>query len=621
MSNTYPLIRVRWSNEHIMAALFAVLLLYMLPVWIGNPGDIPAFLAVLAFSLLLDAVCGFMRYKRLVCSVSAAVTAGILHVLTPGIPLWGRLIGVFAAIIIGKQIWGGTGKNTMNPAMLGYLVISIMFTAGTAPVETTAFMIPALILSLPFILFRPFAALGYFAGIIAAWLTGGIAEFAPIAASCIFLGCIVLTDPVTVTPMKSLGLVGGFAAAFLPLFTARPAMSFALAVLIFNLVSYLAAEFFSKPREKRSYSGITIKSPYRGIDYGSPAIDLSGCGKTSDTEVCAATEPSGAGPVNADKIGDKSVADTISLDGVEYTPDIILERIKRNEVYGMGGGAFPTAGKITDVISSGSERKFLLVNAMECDPGLIHDKWILKNRADDVFKGIEIIARCIGSDKKFIAVKNGMEIKCPKDINIVHVKDYYPAGYEKSLIRSVLGIDVPDGSIPSRLGILVINVQTLLAVYEAVTMDKKADSKYITVSDLKSGTAKTARVSLGARITDTAESIYPGGQPVFTGGGIMQSHMADESDLIEKSTNFITVALIPEYKDSPFCSNCGSCRANCPKGLAVNRIAELTDLGKFDEIKKFQPEKCIRCGLCSYVCLAGKNLSAKVAEAKEKVLL
>ena len=301
MTDIYPLIRVRWSNEHIMAALFAVLLLYILPVWIDNPGDIPAFLAVLAFSLLLDAVCGFLRYKRPVCSVSAAVTAGILHVLTPGIPLWGRLIGVFAAIIIGKQLWGGTGKNTMNPAMLGYLVICIMFTADTAPVETTALLIPALILSVPFILFRPFAAIGYFAGIIAAWLTGGIAEVAPIAASCIFLGSIVLTDPVTVTPMKSLGLAGGFAAAFLPLFTARPAMFFALAVLIFNLTSYLAGEFLSKPHEKRSYSGITMKHPYRGVDYSSPAIDLSGYGKTCDTEVCATSKPAGAGPVNADK--------------------------------------------------------------------------------------------------------------------------------------------------------------------------------------------------------------------------------------------------------------------------------------------------------------------------------
>jgi Na+-translocating ferredoxin:NAD+ oxidoreductase RnfD subunit len=243
----------------------------MLPVWIGKPGDIPAFLAVLAFSLVLDAVCGFLRYKRPVCSVSAAVTAGIPQVLTPGIPLWGRLIGILAAITIGKQLWGGTGKNVMNPAILGYFVISMIFKVSTIPVEIHALLIPALILSVPFILFRPFAALGYFAGIIAAWLTGGIAELAPIAVTCIFLGSIVLTDPVTVTPLKSLGLAGGFAAAFFPMLTAKPSTSFALVVLMFNLVSYLAGEYFVKPHEKRSFSGITMKNPYSGVDYDSPA--------------------------------------------------------------------------------------------------------------------------------------------------------------------------------------------------------------------------------------------------------------------------------------------------------------------------------------------------------------
>ncbi len=595
MNNSYPLIRVRWSNEHIMAALFLVLLLYMLPFWIGNPGGIVEFLAVLAFSLLLDTVCAFLRYKRPVCSVSAAVTAGILQVLTPGVPLWGRLIGVFAAIILGKQIWGGTGKNILNPAILGYFLTSMFFSASAVSVEATFLLMPAMILSIPFILFRPYTALGYFAGVIATSWMSGMPISVTNAAFYVFLGSIVLTDPVTVTRLRLPGIVGGFAAALLPFFAPNRMMFFSLVVLVFNLFSYLAEEYSGRPREKRSFSGITFKSPYKGVDYASPAKDLSGNGRTGISEVCAAAEITGA--------------------------DAIMERIKRNEVYGTGGGAFPTALKMADVISSDAEKKFLVVNAAECDPGLIHDKWILKNRQEDVFKGIELISRCIDFEEKFIAVKAGLEFKCPDDIKISRVKDYYPAGYEMSLTKSVLGIDVPDGSIPSGLGILVINVQTLLAVYEAVSMDKKADSKYVTVSDLKNATAKTVRVNLGSRIADTIESVYPGSYPVFTGGGIMQSHIAEDDELVGKNTNFITVSTMPRYKESPFCSNCGACRTNCPKGLTVNRIAQLTELGKFDETKRYQPEKCIKCGLCSYVCLAGKNLSARVAEAKEKVLL
>ncbi|HEX2947427.1 MAG TPA: RnfABCDGE type electron transport complex subunit D [Clostridia bacterium] len=603
MTNTYPLLRVRWSNEHIMAVLFAVLLLYMLPVWVGKPGDILAFLAVLVFSLLLDAISGFMRYKKPVCSVSAAVTAGILQVLTPGIPLWGRLIGVFAAIIIGKQLWGGTGKNTMNPAILGYLVICIMFPTAAASLETSALLIPALVLSLPFILFRPFAVLGYFAGIIAAFLTGSITDLLPITASCVFLGSIVLTDPVTVTPLRSVGLAGGFAAAFLPLYTANPALFFALAVLAFNLVSYLADEYFSKPHEKPNFSGLALKSPYKDVDYGSEAADLSINEKT-----CAGEAVS------------KGASEFTRECTPEFTPDIILERIKRNGVYGMGGGAFPTAVKINDVMSSDAEKRYLIVNAVECDPGLVHDKWILNNRNKDIIKGIELISRCIGFRKKCIAVKDNTEIEFSDNIEVFRVKKFYPAGYEKALIRRVLGIDVPDGSIPSKLGILVLNVQTVLSVYEAVYLDMAVDSKYITVSDITKGTARTVRVKLGERVSDIIERIQPGSQLIFTGGGVMQAHMADDGELIGKSTNLITVSPLPRFKESPFCSNCGSCKANCPKGLAVNRIAELTDLGKFDEIERYRPEKCIKCGLCSYVCLAGRNLSAKVSEAREKVL-
>lgn len=611
MTKAYPLLRTRWSNEHIMAGLFAVLLLYLLPVWIGNPGDILSFFAVLAFSLLLDAVCGFIRFKRPVCSVSAAVTAGILQILTPGIPLWGRLAAVFTAIIIGKQLWGGTGKNTMNPAVLGYLVICILFETNPIPIAASGWLIPALVLSIPFIIFRPFTALGYLAGIIAAMLTGAITVLMPLAATCIFIGCIVLTDPVTVTPLRSVGLAGGFVAAFLPFNTINPAVTLALTVLIFNLVSYLAGEYLGKPRVKPGFSGIVMNSPYSEVDYSSSAVDLTDNGKTYDSKVCAVKEPVADSAGNASNSGA-----SVALD-----PDQILERIKRNEVYGMGGGAFPTSDKIGDVISSGADKKYLIINAVECDPGLIHDKWLLKNRYDDIFKGIELISKCIGFDGKYIAIKEKTQIRCSDNISVFRVKNYYPSGYEKALIRSVLGIDVPEGSVPSKLGILVLNVQTLIAVYEAVNLNRKADGRYITVSDLKNGVAKVAKVKLGANVFETVQNVFPGSHPVFSGGGIMQSHMADDEELVEKKTNFITVSSLPRYKESPFCSNCGSCRANCPMGLVVSRIADLAEQGRFEESRKYHPEKCIKCGLCSYVCLAGKNLSAKVSEAREKVLL
>lgn len=613
---TYPLIRRRWSNEHIMAMLFAVIILYLIPQWMENPVELPSFLAILALSLLLDTAAGFLKYKRLVCSVSAAVTAAILQVVTPDIPLWGRLIGIVSAIVLGKQLWGGTGKNIMNPAITGYLIVCIIFKTGYAPIEPSILLLPAIILSVPFLLFRPFASIGLMSGMALGMLTGDTSEGLIVLANCVFFGCLVITDPVTSIPLKPAGLIGGFFAGFIPLQTGNPALSFVLFILIFNLVSYLIDDFLHKPRKRTFFIPPFIKNVVEEVDYSSPALDLTGNHSSDTGEVTMVVKAAAdtAAKVEANANADAE-AETLLHD---LTPEMIMERIQENDVYGCGGAAFPTADKIKAVLTSNDDRKYFIINGVECDPGLIHDKWLLLNRADQIYSGIKAVCRCAGFYEVILAVKNADNLAFPSDIKLHQVKDSYPAGFEKILIESVLKKKLPSSSIPSKSGILVLNVQTMISIYKAVYLGKKATDKYITVSDMKVGSAKTVKVKIGESISSVLETVYPGRQPVFTGGGVMQARMAEESDVIEKNTNFIAISNMPRYKESPLCSNCNSCVDNCPQGLLVHRIASLVDEKKYDEASKFEPDKCINCGICSYVCLGGRNLSARVGEAKAR---
>lgn len=602
----YPLIRYRWSNEHIMAVLFITLVMYLFPVWFKDPSDIPAFAALLSVSLILDAAAGYIRHKRFVCSVSAAVTAAILHIITPGIPLWCRLIGVFAAIVAAKQVWGGTGKNSMNPAVVGYLVTFLFFAGEHMPIEPSVFLIPGLLLSLPFILFRPFMTLGYFIGMLAAYFTGDISSWQIMVVNSIFFGSIVLTDPVTVTPQKFAGLIGGFLIGFLPMLTEDPATTYPLMLLIFNLISYLIDDYFSIARRTLLYYPVPVRNPFANISLNQPSVDLTG-------------EERNPGNQGREKNIEVQGGEELELLD-KLTPEMVLERIEANGVYGLGGGGFPTAEKIKTAISSNVKKKFLIVNAVECDPGLIHDKWLLRRRPEDIYKGIRAISRCMNFSDIFLAVKKTEGFSFPDDVRIHKVRDYYPVGFEKTLIESVIKKKIPADFIPAKLGILVLNVQTVLAVYEAVFLNRRADEKYITVASLKAGTAAVVRVKTGQRIMDVLKAVYPNGYPVFTGGGIMQAHMAEENEVVRKDTNFIAVSDMPRYKESPLCSNCNACTTSCPQGLIVQRIAELVDKGKYENVKKYRPEKCINCGLCSYVSLCGKNLSARVMEAKGRLL-
>ena len=60
---------------------------------------------------------------------SSAVLTGVLlgASLPPASPWWLIGIGVIAAIVVAKQLYGGLGQNPFNPAMVGYALLLVSF--------------------------------------------------------------------------------------------------------------------------------------------------------------------------------------------------------------------------------------------------------------------------------------------------------------------------------------------------------------------------------------------------------------------------------------------------------------------------------------------------------------
>lgn len=69
---------------------------------------------------------------------SALLTAVLLALaLPPTAPWWLSLVGIFFAIVVAKQLYGGMGYNPFNPAMVGYVVLLVAF-----PVQMTRWLLP-----------------------------------------------------------------------------------------------------------------------------------------------------------------------------------------------------------------------------------------------------------------------------------------------------------------------------------------------------------------------------------------------------------------------------------------------------------------------------------------------
>jgi ferredoxin len=573
-----------------MAIVFAAVALYQLPGWVQRPAMIMEFAAVLAFGLALDTMANFIRFRKPVCAVSAAVTAAMLQALAPGAPLWGRLLAVAVALLAGKHAWGGTGKNPVNPAMVGLLLLGLLFPIRFPPFAPSLLLVPAVLLSLPFLVFRPFAATGMMAGMAASLLLNqGLTLSSAAAYGIVFWGCLVATDPVTITPHPFAGTAAGLLAGFVPLYFSGTAASMAMGVLAANAVSF-AAERMTRT------SWVSIRLSF-------------GKGK----RIPFSTESTACLDMTGREASQECAAD-------DFSRDEILGRIERSGVFGMGGAAFPSCKKIMAVADSKAEEKHFIVNGVECDPGLIHDKWLLRNHPDEIAQGIRLLMKCIPFRSVTIAVKDSTGLASQGGVRTAEVPDYYPAGAERILIREVLKKALPAGAIPATEGILVLNAQTVYSIYEAVCLDRKADQRFITVANVTTGEAQVARVNLGVNVNEVVERIYPAHGSVFTGGGMMQARFAGDGDQIGSTVNFVAIGSFPLYRESPLCSKCGLCAAVCPARLKVYEISRLADEGKPQQTQRFHPEKCISCGCCSHVCLAGRNLSTRVKAAKSAML-
>lgn len=589
----YPLIKVKWSNEFIMAVLFAVLILYHLPMWGDDPIRIVNFILMVIAGLLIDFIGCQLRHRRIWCCVSGAVTAGIISLLTGNVPLWGQLLGVAFGLIAGKHLQGGTGKNITNPAVAALVILLPYFGFPRFFFEPSWLLLPGLILGLVFLVSRPYAGIAFMLGMLGAmYINQELSLTNILAYGVLFWGCIVLTDPVTVTPHPLVGSVMGLLAGILPIFLFKTPVAAVLGVLFVNLFSEDVAGIFYKIAKKRK-AVLHI-----------PKVFLK----------------AGSQPEMIDLTGNKEYSPMNSQDMKQLTKEIILHRINSNEVFGMGGAAFSTYQKLITVLNAEETDKYLIINAAECDPGLIHDEWLLRNHFEEVRKGVELLRTCIDFKAMYLAIKDRNGVSDTDQLNIREVKDRYPIGAEKILIDELLGKSLTNDQLPAKLGVLVLNVQTVYAVSQAVLGNQPINSRYLTVANLRDKTVKVVKVKLGMKLTDILEAAYPGSVNLFAGGGIMQAYLADEDDVVDRRINFIATGNMPDYKESPQCSKCGTCAKICPTGLPVKRIADLVDQGLLDKTRKYRAKDCISCGSCSYSCLAGNNLAIKVRLAKEAII-
>lgn len=127
-----PHIRDNISTKNIMLCVIVALLPTVIAsvIYFGLKSIILTIVCV-GFSALTEFICcKIMKRERTVSDLSACVTGLILSLNLPvTLPLWQAIIGCIVSIAIAKQLFGGIGRNFINPAIVGKIVLLIFFNA------------------------------------------------------------------------------------------------------------------------------------------------------------------------------------------------------------------------------------------------------------------------------------------------------------------------------------------------------------------------------------------------------------------------------------------------------------------------------------------------------------
>jgi len=94
---------------------------------------------------------------------------------------------------------------------------------------------------------------------------------------------------------------------------------------------------------------------------------------------------------------------------LKKNPADIMKEVKNSNLRGRGGAGFPAGIKWNFMPEKRKEKKYLVVNADEGEPGTFKDKYIIKKTPHLLIEGIAITSYTIGIDKAFIYIRGEYE--------------------------------------------------------------------------------------------------------------------------------------------------------------------------------------------------------------------
>ncbi len=381
--------------------------------------------------------------------------------------------------------------------------------------------------------------------------------------------------------------------------------------------------------ENSSFVSAGLHAPISGTVAGGEDIKMP-WGKTSKAIIIAASEDEHRADSEERErywrdliphICDRTLSERL-------TADEIRSKILQAGIVGLGGATFPSHVKLA--IKPEQKPELLIINACECEPYLMCDDALMCTYPGRIAEGVELMMKAGGIPRAVIAMEDNKPeaaaaiseaLQSSENISLRILKTKYPQGGEKQLVEAVTGRRIASGDLPLSVGVVVNNVATAFAVWQAVSTSQALIERVITVTgDISGGERKNYMVAIGTPLSSLPLTL-PGEALAIVGGPMMGRSAVCLDAPVMKGTSGLTVLERPQRRQALACVRCGACVDACPMGLEPYLLSTYGRLRMWDEARENDVLDCLECGACSYSCPSNRPILDYIKVAKQRAKL
>ncbi len=312
----------------------------------------------------------------------------------------------------------------------------------------------------------------------------------------------------------------------------------------------------------------------------------------------------------------------------------LVASLRLSGIVGLGGATFPTHIKLRADGKSGVHT--LIINAAECEPYITCDDMLMRERADEIIKGIAIAQHLLGAERVLIGIEDNkpeaaaamqaaVEAANITGMQVVVVPTLYPSGDARRLVHLVLGTEIPHDKRSTEVGLQVFNVATVLALYRYFELGEPSLSRIVSMTG-NVNQPQNFEVLFGTplpHLVAAAGGAKPATTHYIMGGPMMGFDLPSENVPITKAANCIIAASPSLFAPPPLampCIRCARCADACPVNLQPQELYWFAKADNFEKANDYKLFDCIECGACSYVCPSNIPLVQYYRYAKSEII-